>query len=101
LEVKPQAYDDDPRTLAVLAQIAANLGRKEQAISRGHYTVDLMPISKDAYDGRLVLQTLAQVLCLDGTKRARDGIAGKICGFSQLFRLISTVLNLYPAIEGD
>jgi TolB-like protein/predicted Ser/Thr protein kinase/predicted Zn-dependent protease len=61
LEVKPQAHYDDPRTLAVLAQIDAGLGRKEQAISEGRRAVDLMPISKDAYDGSLVLMGLAQV----------------------------------------
>jgi hypothetical protein len=38
------------------------LGRKEHAISEGRHAVDLMPISKDAYDGPLLLQGLAQVL---------------------------------------
>jgi hypothetical protein len=102
LEVKPQADDDDPRTLAVLAQINANLGRREQAISGGRYTVDLMPISKDAYDGPLVLQTLAQVLRLDGTKRARDGIAGKICAFSRLCRLWLSLRDpMGDSLRGD
>ena len=102
MEVKPQADDDDPRTLAVLAQINANLGRREQAISGGRYTVDLMPISKDAYDGPLVLQTLAQVLRLDGTKRARDGIAGKICAFSRLCRLWLSLRDpMGDSLRGD
>jgi len=53
LEVKPQAHHDDPRMLAVLAQIDAGLGRKEQA------------------DGPLVLQGLAQVYVWTGERSAR------------------------------
>jgi tetratricopeptide (TPR) repeat protein len=62
LTVKP----DDPRTLAVLAQVDAGLGRKEQAISEARRAVDLMPVSRDAYDGMLVLYGLAQVYTWTG-----------------------------------
>jgi tetratricopeptide (TPR) repeat protein len=57
LAVKPE----DPRTLAVLAQVDAGLGRKELAIQEAQHAVDLMPLSKDVYDGALVLEGLAQV----------------------------------------
>jgi TolB-like protein/Tfp pilus assembly protein PilF len=57
LAIKP----DDPRTLAVLAQVDAGIGRKELAIQEGQHAVDLMPLSKDIYDGALVLEGLAQV----------------------------------------
>jgi len=57
LAIKP----DDARTLAVLAQVDAGLGRKELAIQEAQHAVDLMPISKDVYDGALVLEGLAQV----------------------------------------
>ena len=57
LVVKPE----DARTLAVLAQVDAGLGRKELAIQEAQHAVDLMPVSKDAYDGALVLEGLAQV----------------------------------------
>jgi hypothetical protein len=85
LEVKPQAYDDDPRTLAVLAQIAANLGRKEQAISRGHYTVDLMPISKDAYDGRLVFRHWLRFYVWMGQNERAMELLEKFVGFQSYF----------------
>lgn len=49
------------RTIAVLAQVDANLGQKELAMSEAQHAVDLMPISKDAYDVALVLEGLAQV----------------------------------------
>jgi TolB-like protein/Tfp pilus assembly protein PilF len=57
LVVKPE----DARTLAVLAQVDAGLGRKELAIQAAQHAVDLMPVSKDGYDGALVLEGLAQV----------------------------------------
>ena len=57
LAIKPE----DARTLAVLAQVDAGLGRKELAIQEARHAVDLMPLSKDIYDGALVLEGLAQV----------------------------------------
>jgi tetratricopeptide (TPR) repeat protein len=57
LAIKP----NDARTLAVLAQVDAGLGRKELAIQEAQHAVDLMPLSKDIYDGAIVLEGLAQV----------------------------------------
>jgi TolB-like protein len=57
LLIKPE----DARTIAVLAQVDAGLGQKELAIREAQHAVDLMPISKDVYDGALVLEGLAQV----------------------------------------
>jgi TolB-like protein len=57
LAVKPE----HARTLAVLAQVDAGLGHKELAIREAQHAVDLMPLSKDVYDGALVLEGLAQV----------------------------------------
>jgi tetratricopeptide (TPR) repeat protein len=69
LKTKP----DDPRTLAVLAQVDANLGDKELALEEAQKAVSLMPVSKDAYDGPLVLQGLVQVYTWTGEhERALD-----------------------------
>jgi TolB-like protein/Tfp pilus assembly protein PilF len=57
LAVKPE----HARTVAVLAQVDAGLGRKELAIQEAQHAVDLMPVAKDIYDGALVLEGLAQV----------------------------------------
>ena len=57
LAVKPE----HARTLAVLAQVDAGLGRKDLAIQEAQQAVDLMPVSKDIYDGAFVLEGLAQV----------------------------------------
>jgi TolB-like protein/Tfp pilus assembly protein PilF len=64
LVVKPE----HARTIAVLAQIDANLGQKDLAISEAQHAIDLMPTSKDIYDGALVLEGLAQVYAWTGDR---------------------------------
>jgi tetratricopeptide (TPR) repeat protein len=64
LIVKPE----HARTLAVLAQVDAGLGEKDLAIREAQHAIDLMPISKDIYDGALVLEGLAQVYTWSGER---------------------------------
>ena len=66
LETRLQQKPDDARTLAVLAQVDAGLGKKSDAISEARRAVELMPVSRDAYDAALVLQGLAQVYTWTG-----------------------------------
>ncbi len=61
LEQRLRFKPEHARTIAVLAQVDAGLGEKELAIREAQRAVDLMPISKDIYDGALVLEGLAQV----------------------------------------
>jgi TolB-like protein/Tfp pilus assembly protein PilF len=66
LESRLKNKPNDPRTLAVLAQVDANLGNKELALQEAQKAAALMPVSKDAYDGPLILQGLAQVYTWTG-----------------------------------
>jgi TolB-like protein/Tfp pilus assembly protein PilF len=66
LESRLKNKPNDPRTLAVLAQVDANLGNKELALNEAQKAAALMPVSKDAYDGALILQGLAQVYTWTG-----------------------------------
>ena len=66
LESRLENKPNDPRTLAVLAQVDANLGNKELALREAQDALTLMPVSKDAYDGPLILQGLAQVYTWTG-----------------------------------
>ncbi|HEY4281528.1 MAG TPA: FlgO family outer membrane protein, partial [Chthoniobacterales bacterium] len=63
-----KAKPDDPRTLGVLSETDAGCGNKDLAISEGKRAVELMPVSRDAYDGPLVLQNLAQTYVWTGEK---------------------------------
>lgn len=62
LKVKP----DDARTISALAQADAGLGDKPLALREAQHAVDLMPTSRDAFDGSLVLQGLATVYAWSG-----------------------------------
>src|SRR5881398_1003796 len=64
LLVKPE----HARTIAVLAQVDAALGQKDLAIREAQHAIDLMPTSKDIYDGALVLEGLAQVYTWTGDR---------------------------------
>jgi tetratricopeptide (TPR) repeat protein len=66
LEARLKNKPNDPRALAVLAQVEANIGNKELALQEAQQAVALMPVSKDAYDGPLILQGLAQVYTWTG-----------------------------------
>ena len=62
LKIKP----DDPRTISALAQTDAALGDRTLALREAQHAVDLMPVSRDAFDGPLVLQGLATVYAWTG-----------------------------------
>jgi len=64
LTVKPE----HARTIAVLAQVDASLGNKDLAVQEAQHAIELMPISKDIYDGVLVLEGLAQVYTWSGDR---------------------------------
>ncbi len=64
LIVKPE----HARTIAVLAQVDAGLGQKDLAIREAQHAIELMPVSKDIYDGALVLEGLAQVYTWSGDR---------------------------------
>jgi TolB-like protein/class 3 adenylate cyclase/Flp pilus assembly protein TadD len=57
---------DDGKPLMVLAQIDAVLGRKEDALREGQRAIELIPITKDALIGNLLLNQLAGVYAQAG-----------------------------------
>ena len=64
LTVKPE----HARTIAVLAQVDAGLDQKDLAVQEAQHAINLMPISKDIYDGAIVLEGLAQVYTWSGDR---------------------------------
>jgi predicted Zn-dependent protease len=65
-------YEGNPRVLAVVAQVDAGLGNNALALQEAKEAVEQMPISKDAYDGPLVPQGLAQVYVMTGEKEKAE-----------------------------
>ena len=59
---------DFPKALSLLGMINAGLGRKEEALRQGRRACELVPITKDAYDGVNFAINLAQIYAWTGEK---------------------------------
>jgi TolB-like protein len=98
LAVKPE----HPRTIAVLAQVDANLGEKDLAVREAQHAIDLMPVSKDIYDGALVLEGLAQVYTWTGDRDRAIDLVQKLLtmpGYTNYGRL--KLHPLWAPLRGD
>ena len=58
------------KALCAIGIIDAALGRDKEAIAEGQRAVDLLPVSKDAIDGALLVQHLAIIYAWSGRKNA-------------------------------
>ncbi len=54
-------WQDDPKATALLGILQALRGNKDEAIRAGRHAVELLPVSKDAYDGPLIATKLAVI----------------------------------------
>ena len=63
-----QAQPDYAPALCVLGVIDAALSRKEEALREGRRAVELLPVEKDAIDGRLMMKYLAIIAAWVGEK---------------------------------
>jgi tetratricopeptide (TPR) repeat protein len=61
-----QERPEDGKALMVLAQIDADLGRKEESFREGERAVELLPIAKDALLGGTMLSRLASIYARAG-----------------------------------
>ncbi len=98
LAIKP----GDARTIAVLAQVDAGLGRKDLAIQEAQHAVDLMPVSKDIYDGALVLEGSAQVYTWTNERDRAIDLLQKLVrmpGYVNYARL--KLLPMWNPLRGD
>lgn len=66
VEKSVREVPDDPGRHAQLGAIFAGLGRKEEAIREGKRAVEILPESKDAFEGPQVTVALAQIYCWTG-----------------------------------
>jgi tetratricopeptide (TPR) repeat protein len=98
LIVKPE----HARTIAVLAQVDANLGQKDLAIGEAQHAIDLMPTSKDIYDGALVLEGLAQVYTWSGERDRAIELVQKLVTMPSYINYARLKLHpLWSPLRGD
>jgi len=70
LQTIPQTPSNAPYIHAALGLLYAGLGRKEEAIRQGKRGVELLPVSKDAYDGPILVTHLAAIYVMVGDYNA-------------------------------
>jgi tetratricopeptide (TPR) repeat protein len=68
VEVDLAQWPDDAKAIMMLAFIHAALGRKEDALREGRRAVELLPISRDAYDGPILATNLAAIYAQVGER---------------------------------
>lgn len=61
-------WPDDAKAITMLALIHAALGEKEDALREGRRAVELLPISRDAYDGPILATNLAVIYAQFGER---------------------------------
>ena len=96
------AKPEHARTIAVLAQVDAGLGEKDLAIREAQHAIDLMPISKDIYDGALVLEGLAQVYTWSGDRDRAIELVQKLVTMPSYINYARLKLHpLWSPLRGD
>jgi len=73
-----QQSPGDARALIVLGQIDAALGRTADATREGERAAELLPPSKDAINGGLILQKLARIYAQAGDVNRADNFLEKM-----------------------
>ena len=61
VEADQTEWRDDAKTMVMLGMLQAMRGQKDEAVRSGRRAVELLPISKDAYDGPLMATKLAVI----------------------------------------
>jgi len=82
--------------------VDAGLGQKDLAIREAQHAIDLMPVSKDIYDGALVLEGLAQVYTWSGDRDRAIELVEKLLtmpGYTSYGRL--KLHPLWSPLRGD
>jgi TolB-like protein/Flp pilus assembly protein TadD/predicted Ser/Thr protein kinase len=61
-------HPDDAGALCVLGLIDAALGQRQEALSEGRHAVELLPVEKDATNGKRMIMSLARIAAWIGDK---------------------------------
>ena len=86
----------------MLAQVDAALGQKELALQEEQHAIDLMPISKDIYDGGLVLEGLAQVYTWNGNNDRAIEVLQKLVSMPSYINYARLKFHpLWKPLRGD
>jgi hypothetical protein len=93
---------DFAAALSLLGMIDAGLGRKEEALREGRHACELMPVSKDAFDGAFFAANLAQIYAWVGEKKlANEQLAAVEHGPTELSYGFLKLQPQWDSLRGD
>jgi serine/threonine-protein kinase len=93
---------DFAAALSLLGLIDAGLGRKEEALREGRRACELMPTSKDAFDGAFFAANLAQIYAWVGEKKlANEQLAAVERGPTELSYGFLKLQPQWDSLRGD
>ena len=69
---------DDAKLLAMLGLVHAMLGRRDEAIAAGRRAIEVLPISRDAFDGPLLATKLAVIYAQVGASDRAIGLVTEL-----------------------
>jgi TolB-like protein/Tfp pilus assembly protein PilF len=93
-----QEYPLDPKRRIQLGYVLAWLGDKEGAIANGRRATEMRPISKDAFDGPMLLIGLAQIYALTGENEEAFALLRQ--SISMPNGVTTAMLELAPVWDG-
>ena len=97
LEAKIKAGEDEPSIHAGLGRAYAALGRKDEAVREGMKAVDLLPVTKDSFDGPFYLTQLAEIHARVGNADEAITILRQLLDMSAGVLVSPALLRLDPA----
>ena len=97
-----QAQPNYGPPLVVLGLIDAALGRKEEALREGQRAVELLPVKKDAVNGRIMIVYFAMIAAWSGDKAAAcEQLAGAVRYTSSLTYGQLKLMPWWDPLRGD
>ena len=97
LEEKIKSGAGEPSVHLSLGRAYAGMGRKEDALREGRKAVELLPVSRDAFDGPSYLEQLAQIQARVGNTDEAISLLRQLLQMPAGLVLSQAVLRLDPA----
>jgi tetratricopeptide (TPR) repeat protein len=104
LEEKIKSGGGEPSLHLSLGRAYAGMGRKEDALREGRKAVELLPVSRDAFDGPTYLEQFAQIQARVGNTDEAISLLRQLLQMNAGLVLSPAVLRLDPAwdsLRGD
>jgi len=96
IEAQVQKNPQDPRFRSSLGLVFAYLGRKDEAVQEGLRSIEMFPLSKDAFDGPRYVLNLAAIYTIVGEYEEALDLLENLMAITAGTTLSSSLLRIDP-----